>query len=113
MLNELISRVGVEVDAEMDAVYPEKYAGIVTIDLRDGRRLRKRVDYSKGMPENQMSPAELNAKFNSLATASAGQEAAEELLVHLSKVFDAPSNTTLMRRLGSVVVDNNRISAAA
>ena len=113
VLNELISRVGVEVDAEMDAVYPEKYAGIVTIDLRDGRRLRKRVDYSKGMPENQISPAELNAKFNSLATASAGQEAAEELLVHLSKVFDAPSNTTLMRRLGSVVVDNNRISAAA
>lgn len=113
VLNEFISRMNVEVDPEMDAVYPEKYAGIVTIELRDGRRLRKRVDYSKGMPENRMSPAELNAKFYSLATASVGQEAAEEILAHLDKVFDAQNNTALMQRLGNVVIDSNGISAAA
>jgi 2-methylcitrate dehydratase PrpD len=113
VLNELISRVNVEVDPEMDAIYPEKYAGIVTIDLRDGRRLRKRVDFSKGMPENRMSPAELNAKFRSLAAASVGDEAAEELLAYLGNIFDTPDNTALMRRLGSVSVDNSRISSAA
>ncbi len=45
VLHELISRVDVEVDLDMDAVYPERYAGIVTIELRDGTRLRKRLDY--------------------------------------------------------------------
>ena len=104
VLNELISRVGVEVDPEMDAVYPEKYAGIVTIELRDGRRLRKRVDYSKGMPENRMSPAELNAKFRSLTAASVGDEAAEELLALMGHIFEAPSTGALTRRLGSVVI---------
>jgi 2-methylcitrate dehydratase PrpD len=113
VLNELISRIEVEVDPEMDAVYPERYAGIVTINLHDGRRLRKRVDYSKGMPENRMSPAELNAKFRSLATASVGADAAEELLVDLDKIFDVTSNAAFMRRLGGVVVHDYCVSSAA
>ncbi len=113
VLNELISRVDVEVDPEMDAVYPEKYAGIVTIELRDGRRLRKRVDYSKGMPENRMSQAELGAKFTSLVASSVGEEVAEELLVQLGDIFDAPSNAALMRFLGTVSLDNNRASTTA
>ncbi len=114
VLNELISRVDVEVDSEMDAVYPDKYAGIVTIELRDGTRLRKRVDFSKGMPENRMSSDELNAKFSSLAAASVGNEAAEELLVNLRNIFDAPdNNAALMRRLGGVSLDNFRVSTAA
>jgi 2-methylcitrate dehydratase PrpD len=113
VLNELITRVEVEIDPEMNAVYPERYAGIVTIDLLDGRRLRNRVDYSKGMPENRMSPTELNAKFRSLAAASVGDEAAEELLAYLVKIFDASDNTAFMRRLGSVSLDNCDISTAA
>jgi 2-methylcitrate dehydratase PrpD len=113
VLNELISRVGVEIDPEMDAVYPEKYAGVVAIELRDGRRLRKRVDYSKGMPENRMSPAALEAKFRSLAAASAGAEAAEELLIQLRNIFDAPNNAALARCLGNIVIHNNRMAVAA
>lgn len=113
VLNELITRVDVEVDPEMDAVYPEKYAGIVTIELRDGRRLRKRVDYSKGMPENRMSPAELHAKFMSLVTAAAGADVGQELLAHLSRIFDAPDQAALARRLGTVVISGGGIPAAA
>jgi 2-methylcitrate dehydratase PrpD len=113
VLNELISRINVEVDPEMDAVYPERYAGIVTIELRDGRRVRRRVDYSKGMPENRMSPAELNAKFRSLATASVGVEATEELLVDLGNIFNFASNVAFMRRLGSVAIHDYCISSAA
>jgi 2-methylcitrate dehydratase PrpD len=112
-LNELISRVDVEVDPEMDAVYPEKYAGIVTIELRDGRRLRKRVDHSKGMPENRMTLAELDTKFRSLASASVGDEAAEKLLFHLAKIFDVSNNAALMRCLGSVAVEGCLIPTAA
>ncbi len=41
----------VEVDPEMDAIYPGRYAGILRVLLRDGRQFSKRVDYSRGMPE--------------------------------------------------------------
>jgi hypothetical protein len=75
--------------------------------------LRKRVDYSKGMPENRMSPAALEAKFRSLAAASTGAEAAEELLVQLRNIFDAPNNAALARCLGNIVIHNNRMAVAA
>jgi 2-methylcitrate dehydratase PrpD len=107
VLNELISRVDVEVDPEMDRIYPGIYAGTVTIELRDGRRLRKRVDYSRGMPENRMTESELNAKFTSLASTSVGNEAAVTLLMHLDNIFDASNNAALLRCLGSVAMIPN------
>jgi len=113
VLNELVSRINVEIDAEMDAVYPDKYAGIVTIELRDGRRLRKRVDHSKGMPENRMTSAELGAKFKALAAASVGEESADELLTALVDIFDAPTVVPLARRLGMAAVGSHDTSAAA
>jgi 2-methylcitrate dehydratase PrpD len=113
VLNELITRVNVEVDPDMDAVYPEKYAGLVTIELRDGTRVRKRVDYSKGMPENRMTSAELNAKFRSLVAASVGADAAHELLTHLRGIFDREDNTAVIRLLGNLAIADRRIFTAA
>jgi 2-methylcitrate dehydratase PrpD len=37
----------------------------VTIRLTDGRELRAHADHAKGHPDNPMSPAELDSKFNS------------------------------------------------
>jgi 2-methylcitrate dehydratase PrpD len=101
-LNAFIAKVDVEVDPEMDAVYPARYAGIVTIHLKDGRTLRKRVDFSKGMPENRMSGAEVEAKFLSLATAAVGEREAAALLPALNDAFDAPNLAPLMRRIGQL-----------
>jgi 2-methylcitrate dehydratase PrpD len=99
---DLASRVDVEVDPEMDAIYPARYAGIVTIVLDDGRRLRKRVDYSKGMPENRMTTPELHAKFHSLAAASVEAEDAGGLLEAVTAVFDGSSVSRLARHLGAL-----------
>ena len=101
-LNAFIARVDVEVDPEMDAVYPARYAGIVTIHLKDGRTLRKRVDFSKGMPENRMSGDEVEAKFLSLAAAAVGEREAAALLPALNDAFDAPNLAPLMRRIGQL-----------
>ena len=99
---DLASRVEVEVDPEMDAIYPERYAGIVTIVLDDGRLLRKRVDYSKGMPENRMTAPELDAKFYSLAAAAVGPEDAGALLEKVTAIFDGSSIERLARDLGAL-----------
>ncbi|HWA19428.1 MAG TPA: MmgE/PrpD family protein [Devosia sp.] len=101
-LNTLIAQVEVEVDPEMDAIYPAKYAGITTINLRDGRQLRRRVDYSKGMPENRMSIAEIESKYLSLAGTAVGDGTARQILQAVSGIFDAPNLSELSAQLGAV-----------
>ena len=101
-VTDLASRVDIEVDPEMDAVYPGRYAGIVTVLLADGRRLRKRVDYSKGMPENPMSRDDIHSKDRSLASAAVGDRAAEVLLARLATIFDTHDVAHLGRLIGSL-----------
>ena len=101
---ELASRVRVEIDPEMDAVYPELYAGKVTIVTRQGRRITKRVDYSKGMPENAMSKHEIEAKFRSLATAAIGEAQAAKLLGELNRTLGAKTIKPLTDFMGNCVV---------
>jgi 2-methylcitrate dehydratase PrpD len=99
---DVAARVDVEVDPEMDAIYPARYAGTVTLVLNDGRTLRRRVDFSKGMPENRMTPADIDAKFLSLAGAAVGEDAARGVLTDLQSMFAAPDVATVIRRLGNL-----------
>lgn len=101
-VTDLASRVDVEIDPEMDAIYPGRYAGVVTVTLTDGRRLRKRVDYSKGMPENPMSREDIHVKYRSLAAAAVGARAAEILLARLMGIFDAHDVAQIGRLMGSI-----------
>jgi 2-methylcitrate dehydratase PrpD len=103
-VNELTSRVDVEVTPEMDAVYPERYAGVVTIRLRDGREVRKRVDFSRGMPENKLSAEGLQQKFHSLAGTAVGSEAAARLSASLHDIFECDSIAAVSRTLGALLL---------
>jgi 2-methylcitrate dehydratase PrpD len=103
-LNRLIELVDVEVDADMDAVYPRLYAGIVTIHLKDGRALRRRVDHSRGMPENRMSSEEIDAKFLSLVGTAIGESAAASLLPEVRGAFTLPDLAPFAKRLGALKI---------
>jgi hypothetical protein len=74
----------------------------VTIELNDGRRFTKRVDYSRGMPENQMTEGEIRAKFMSLAGAAVGAKAAEEIYDRLNCIYDSSNIATDARALGAL-----------
>jgi len=101
---DLASRVDVEIDAEMDAVYPELYAGKVTVLARDGRRITKRVDYSRGMPENPMDEAEVRRKFLSLAGAAVGAGSAQATLAQVEAAPGAASVRPLAEALGRLEI---------
>ena len=103
---DLASRVEVEVDPEMDAIYPGRYAGIVTIVLNDGRQFRKRVDDPKGMPENRMTAGHLGAKFLSLAEFAVGKSAAARVLEGASALFDSANIAWFARDLGALHLTN-------
>lgn len=99
---DLAARVEVVIDADMDAVYPELYAGKVTLVTRSGKSIMRRVDYSKGMPENTMSKAEIEGKFVSLATAAIGSGAARDMLACLTAAYEMRDVSDVARTLGAL-----------
>lgn len=60
------ARVTMELDPEVDAAYPQRWIGKVTVHTRDGRTLHGRVDEPKGDPGNTLSRDEIEAKTLSL-----------------------------------------------
>jgi len=73
----LRERVTMALDAEVDAAYPQRWIGKVTVHTTDGRVLRGRVDEPKGDPGNTLSREEITAKALRLAAFSGGASPAE------------------------------------
>ena len=63
----LRDKVRMTLDAEVDAAYPARWIGIVTVETTDGRRFDGRVDEPKGDPGNTLSRDELEDKALRLA----------------------------------------------
>jgi 2-methylcitrate dehydratase PrpD len=70
-------RVGMRLDAEVDAAYPRRWIGKVTVETRDGRVLTGRVDEPKGDPGNSLGRDEIEAKALRLAAFSGAATPAE------------------------------------
>jgi 2-methylcitrate dehydratase PrpD len=63
-----------EIDPEAERLWPSRYPCEVEIALKDGRRLKSRVEWPKGDPENPVSTEEVRAKFATLATPVIGDK---------------------------------------
>jgi len=61
-------KVRMRLDPEVDAAYPARWIGKVTVETVDGRRFDSRVDEPKGDPGNTLSRPELEAKATALAS---------------------------------------------
>ena len=73
----LRERVSMQLDPEVDAAYPRRWIGKVTVTTTDGRVLHGRVDEPKGDPGNTLSRDEITAKALRLAAHSGGAGEAE------------------------------------
>nr|WP_175801732.1 MmgE/PrpD family protein [Burkholderia anthina] len=79
-------KVRMELDPEVDAAYPARWIGKVTVTTKDGRTLEGRVDDPKGDPGNTLSRAELEHKVRTLALyADAATEA--EVTESIGKIW--------------------------
>jgi 2-methylcitrate dehydratase PrpD len=83
---QLRERISMQLDAEVDAAYPKRWIGRVTVFTTDGRELQGRVDEPKGDPGNTLSRDEINAKALQLAAFSAGATA-EEMQTALDRLW--------------------------
>ncbi len=70
-------RVAMVLDPEVDAAYPKRWIGKVSVRTHDGRRFDARIDEPKGDPGNTLSRTELEDKAQRLAAYRDGASAAE------------------------------------
>jgi 2-methylcitrate dehydratase len=96
---KFLENVKVERNAELSALYPGAVANIVHVDLADGRRLTKRVDYPLGHAKNPLKDSEVEGKFRSLAEPAIGEEGARKIVDLVWKLDEAKNVDELMRAL--------------
>jgi 2-methylcitrate dehydratase PrpD len=92
-------RVRMVLDPEVDAAYPARWIGKVSVHTRDGRDLHARVDEPKGDPGNTLSRAELEDKAIRLATYHGGASEAEMRAV-VQRVWAIAGAPVVTRLLG-------------
>jgi 2-methylcitrate dehydratase PrpD len=66
-VQEMIGRVHFGVHPEAEAAGYNKMTTILTIHLRDGRKISGRADFAKGSPANPMTYEEVAGKFEDCA----------------------------------------------
>jgi 2-methylcitrate dehydratase len=93
---KFLENVKVARNAELSALYPGAVANIVHIDLADGRRLTKRVDYPLGHAKNPLKDSEVEGKFRALVEPAIGEERARKIVDLVWRLDQAKSVDELM-----------------
>ena len=78
-LQAMLGRVSVQVDPEIDALFPARRAARVTLTLRDGRVLESGLTDASGGPDPQMTRAEVVAKYRAFAGPVLGEARTTEI----------------------------------
>ncbi|MGO2767867.1 MmgE/PrpD family protein [Pseudomonas taetrolens] len=91
-------KVSMTLDPEVDAAYPGRWLGRVTVTTTDGRTLRAAIDEPKGDPGNTLSRPELEAKFQRLLAYSGARTEAQgkALIEKVWHLRDAQALTDLI-----------------
>jgi 2-methylcitrate dehydratase len=93
---KFLESVKVKRNAELSAMYPDAVANIVHVDLDDGRRLTKRVDYPLGHAKNCLKDSEVEGKFFGLVSPALGEQRARGIVDLVWKLDEAENVDELM-----------------
>lgn len=80
---DLMTRIELAVDAELDAAFPRQRAARVAIETRDGRRMEHLQPTRKGDPDAPLEDRDLDDKFLELAVPVLGEPRSRVLLADL------------------------------
>jgi 2-methylcitrate dehydratase PrpD len=100
-LRSFLQRVEMVFDAEIDAAYPQRWIGKVSVETIDGRWLTSRVDIPKGDPENTLCRAEIEDKTRQLAAfrQAASPDEVNELIARAWALDRQPDVRDLLPRM--------------
>jgi 2-methylcitrate dehydratase PrpD len=74
---------------ELSAKYPDAVGNLVTVKLKDGRMLTKRVDHACGHAKNRMSDDGVRHKFHRLADPVLSRARADAVVVWVESLDSA------------------------
>jgi 2-methylcitrate dehydratase len=94
-----LENVKVERNAELSAMYADAVGNIVHVDLADGRRLTKRVDYPLGNAKNRLKDSAVEGKFLGLVEPVIGETRARKIIELVWKLDEAKNVDGLMQAL--------------
>jgi 2-methylcitrate dehydratase PrpD len=94
-----LENVKVERNAELSAMYPDAVGNIVHVDLADGRRLTKRVDYPLGNAKNRLKDSAVEGKFLGLVERFIEESRAKKIIELVWKLDEAKNVDELMQAL--------------
>jgi 2-methylcitrate dehydratase len=80
VLLELVSKIQVHRDADLNTRYPRGIPNRLTVTLTDGRQLVKEVEFPRGHAHNPMSDDEVEQKFRALVEPRYGKARADQIL---------------------------------
>jgi 2-methylcitrate dehydratase PrpD len=98
-LLDLAGKVRLQLDPDLDALYPAQWPSRLEIDLRGGDRISTTVYTPKGDPDNPIRKGELEAKFRDNATVSLDPERVEALIESIDHLEDWKNVGTLLKRM--------------
>src|SRR5438477_11532903 len=93
---KFLENVKVEHNAELSALYPDAAANIVHVDLADGRRLTRRVDYPMGHAKNPLKDSQVEEKFKVLVEPVLDRDRARRIVDVWWKLDEAKDVDELM-----------------
>ena len=96
---ELMKRVTLYVDDEMESLGYDQVRSKIRIKLKDGKVIEGRADVARGHPQKPMSWAELSEKFRDCAALVLPRKSAEEVIRLVGRLPELRSLAPLLRAL--------------
>src|SRR6184192_4648462 len=96
---KFLENVKVERNTELSAMYPDAVGNIVHVDLADGRRLTRRVDYPLGNAKNRLKDSAVEGKFLALVERIIGKSRAKRIIELVWKLDEAKNVDALMQAM--------------
>lgn len=87
-IRDLMERIEVSVDSDIEGTYPDKWGASVDIVLSNGSVLSKQTEFPKGDPENAVSVEELILKFKQLTANDSNTDMYIERVMNLENIHD-------------------------
>jgi 2-methylcitrate dehydratase PrpD len=97
---ELMKRVALVVDDELEALGYDQVRSRIRIKLKDGRMIEGRYDVARGHPEKPMNWTELGEKFYDCASLVLPRKNVEDAMEFVARLEQQPSLAPLLRMLG-------------
>ena len=89
VIKSLMSRIEVKLSPELDQEFkkdPTRWPHRITIELKDGERVTKQIDFPLGDPKNPFDQAAIDRKFKLITKDVLGDETATEFLNRLHHI---------------------------